>query len=890
MRISKRRDASTQTASQRVHTRFCRPGRFHVLVHRVTLPVLALFVLLFGAFGTAYAAHELNPELRVRVDALKAEFKREATASENGRERAWVVWEWGNAVAMMEEHIPINLTLMVRSIVTADPNTPVPLRAMRELDRYIYELSLRDDHPKGIGTLSLNAPDASPAESWQTFSVTYTAGSVGMTEGGRLLLARQFTSTAGMPQRDDPAGDNYVSIQSSNPAASFEFTTFPWYGPHGGFRSPIPLLAYRLTGTSLKEGDTVTLLFGDTSQGSRGFQVQTFSNDACGVPIYVNLETNDYFISLPIPTYRVVGKDAFAVHGFAPSIVKTDEGFQVSVRTEDYYYNRASGAIPEYQVWLNGDAYGTIPAGNKAITLMDVALDKPGVYRFTYSNANGSVKGSSNPIWVQDDPPWRLYWGETHGHSGFAEGQGSVDGYLIFGRDDARLDFLTLSEHDIWLDDYEWKVMNEKSREYTVEGTFIAIPGYEWTVQRQRGGHHNVFFRQPGHRRVSSHTAPVLSQLYRQLHAQNEPEDVLIIPHAHQTADWRQSDVELEQLVEVLSGHGTFEWFGRKYLANGHRVGFIGASDDHVGHPGHSGGGGYAGRRSNIGQFGGLAGVIAPEKTTDAIFDALRARHVYATSHSQRIILDAKLNGGVMGTELPYNESVVLEGKVIGTGAIDTIDVVKNGEVVWTQDYALRNGRAWNDVQLDFDSDSDPIFRDTPRGFRIWEGHVEVKGAELVAFSVQEKLNRNADFARVNSANPNRIDFSIATRGLINHLRLNLNGASADTTVEVHLEEKREGGRAPTIVRPNARFPEANVTFVLGDAAKGEAQRDFQVGRYRDRMRLRLVDPAAPMDQTFRYEETAGVMPGDHYYVRVRQLDGALAWSSPFWVGGEPPR
>jgi len=29
---------------------------------------------------------------------------------------------------------------------------------------------------------------------------------------------------------------------------------------------------------------------------------------------------------------------------------------------------------------------------------------------------------------------------------------------------------------------------------------------------------------------------------------------------------------------------------------------------------------------------------------------------------------------------------------------------------------------------------------------------------------------------------------------------------------------------------------------------------------------------------------------GDYYYLRVTQLDGARAWSSSIWVGGEAPR
>ncbi|MCH7908413.1 MAG: hypothetical protein IIB38_02210 [Candidatus Hydrogenedentes bacterium] len=62
------------------------------------------------------------------------------------------------------------------------------------------------------------------------------------------------------------------------------------------------------------------------------------------------------------------------------------------------------------------------------------------------------------------------------------------------------------------------------------------------------------------------------------------------------------------------------------------------------------------------------------------------------------------------------------------------------------------------------------------------------------------------------------------------------------------------------------------------------------MGRHRDELSLNLINPAAPMDQKFRFEDSTEPRHGDYYYLRVRQLDGGLAWSSPFWVGGETPR
>jgi hypothetical protein len=41
------------------------------------------------------------------------------------------------------------------------------------------------------------------------------------------------------------------------------------------------------------------------------------------------------------------------------------------------------------------------------------------------------------------------------------------------------------------------------------------------------------------------------------------------------------------------------------------------------------------------------------------------------------------------------------------------------------------------------------------------------------------------------------------------------------------------------------------------------------------------------MEQEFQYVDLDSPAPGDYYYVRVTQLDGAQAWSSPFWVGSK---
>ena len=845
----------------------------------------ALFVLLIvpSALGSDY----LTPELRAAVEKLKADVAEAQTTKETVVERARVLWDWANAVAMSGGYLPVNLPSSMRGALNIKPGQEVPLWTLLGIDAYVRELAIKDENPRAIGTLSSSTKGPFPAASWQTIEITYTVGEMPLSPGGGILIGRHFMSSHGVIQRDDPAGDNYVSIRSSNPKAQFANATGPLGGMHGSFRGVGQMPVFKLESTALTKGETVTLTFGDTSGGGRGFFVQTYSNDAFPLPLYIDLGGKGQFLSLPIPTYEVVGTTVDAVHGFAPSIVKVGEAMDISVRSEDRYYNRATGEMPAYKVMLNGKRYRpipTIPAGTEAITLFTgIRFDEPGIYRFSFQSKDGSIQGVSNPIWVKENPDWRVYWGETHGHCGFAEGQGTPDGFFTCGRDDARLDFLSLSEHDIWMDDYEWQFLKDAVSRYHVENKFVVFAGYEWTVRRQLGGHHNVFFRRPdGRKRVSSHRAPVLTELYRQLHLENDAEDVLIIPHAHQAGDWRTNDPDLERLVEIMSMHGTFEWFGRRYLLNGHQVGFLAAADDHLSHPGY-----VSPLPGGLFQRSGLAGVIAAEKTTDDIFDALRKRSVYATS-GKRIILDVRMNDAGMGNRQPYTEKRSIHGKAIGTGPVDTITVVKNGEEIWTKRYALSTLKRRSWIHVGFESSSEVFVRDNPRGYRIWNGSLEVEGARLVGVPAPGFANPYGESFSVDPENKNRVTFNTRTRGRINAMILELKGADTDTRIHFKIKATREQGKSPRPVIKAAMLPAADVTFSFVDEKLNRIVRDFKVGRSTDRITLTIVDPEAPMVQDFEFTDTENLQHGDWYYVRVRQLDGALAWSSPWWVGGEP--
>jgi hypothetical protein len=846
------------------------------------------------ARAAADRADYLDPKLRSDVESLIASVQSSPTTAETCGARARVLWGWANAWALTGRQIGEDAVAVLATVSGSEVRRqPCGKRVLAEIDDQVRELAIRDREPDAFGSLRFTPP-AQPlqAASWVTIEQTFTVGTRAVPTGGGFLLGNQIMADQSSIQNRDPAGDAYVTARASNPEVAFESTVKPLAGRHGGFKGTKDMPVFRVARGTLRPGDTVTFTYGDRSGGSKGFRLQTLSTDNLLLPIYVDVEGKGDFVATEWPALVVSGRtEQAAVEVVAPSVVAAGEKFDVVVRTEDSWSNRSSAGSPGYDLTLDGAVVAKIPRGDDPIAVAKgVSVTKPGTYRFVARSADGKLGATSNPVWVEEKPDRRIYWGELHGHSGYAEGQGAADQFFRYARDDARLDFVGLTDHDTAMDDWEWKTIEETRRRYDKDGEFVAFQAYEWSAGRELGGHHNVFFRKDAAKRVPRQEAPILDSLYPRLAKENGADNVLVIPHAHNAGDWNQSDGDVERLAEIDSMHGTFEWFGNRYLQNGYELGFIAASDDHRSKPGRAPGLFFAPQV----QPGGLAAAIAPKKTGDAIFDALRSRSAYATSGG-RVLLDARLNGSVMGTHQPSSAKRAIAGRVSGTAPIDRIDVIKNGMVAWSKSYLaapLRN-HAW--LQIGFESSSEvfpPQDRpagargasDNPREYRVWSGTVEVQGATLEKLNTTGLENAYLEWAKIDPANPNRVRFFAETRGKAESLLLELEGASETTRVVFDLVASKEDGFGEG-VRPLADIPAADVTFALSELRDSRLEHPLPVGPHADRLTLEVVDAAAPLDREFVWDDLTEARDGDYYYVRVTQLDGVQAWSSPFWVG-----
>ena len=846
--------------------------------------------LLALPFLFACAVEETPPApaagtLAARFEQLEAETAQPAASPAALLERVGVLWELSNALALEGAAIPVDYPALARRTFLAltkggDQPDPEVLESARVfLDRYTRELAVKARNPNATGTLTLSPAGPFRVGELVTLQQTYTVGDLPMSPGGGIILA----ANRGL-QADDPTAENHVTVTTSNPQAALQLAE-PW-GDWQSFITP-STLSWQLGGTSLEPGDTITITYGSTLGGGGGARLQRWSNDRVIFPVNVDLEGKGESWTPHWPSVEVRGAGEIShVNAIVPSRIASGEPFDIAVRSEDADKNLSSAATPRYRVLLGGKPLRTIPAGSGAITVLeDLVLEQPGVYRFEVRSDDGTLQALSNPMVVADAPDQRVYWGETHGHSGFAEGQGSPDGYYRFGRDVARLDFASLSEHDLWLDDAEWLALGEAVTTYLEPGRFTAILGYEWTASNPDGGHHNVYFADNADRkRVPVQETVRQEDLYQRLRANNDPQDVLIIPHAHQSGDWRESDAEMERLVEIQSGHGTFEYFGNKYLQQGWEIGFIGASDNHVGHPG------YSGIRNR--QLGGLAAVLATQNTPQAIFHALRDRATYATT-GERIVLEATLNGGRMGTRLPMAVERRLECRVLGTAPIDTIDVIKNGTVVFTRRYLETRLQSSAFLQIKLESSSEVFTgHKNPRPARYWNGRLRVEGAELVDFKRPWYYNPDTFQLRRDESDSNRLELRTNTRGRGKGILLELGGANRNTTIVVEWDETRElaprdGTTAEMMDREPQVLPAGEARFRLGELDNGLGRAQIRVVDNTDFVQIQLVPADGDLDQDFEFVDREALAPGDYYYLRVTQVDGAMAWSSPWWVGAK---
>ncbi len=297
---------------------------------------------------------------------------------------------------------------------------------------------------------------------------------------------------------------------------------------------------------------------------------------------------------------------------------------------------------------------------------------------YTLTIAEAVVDWGGNPIpiaqrsWsfsTETEPEMFAYHGDIHNHTSYSDGSGVPNDAFTQARA-AGLDFLAVTDHSYSVSDPEWADTLAQANAHTANGAFVAIRGFEYTQGAE--GHINVY-NTVRHAVRSDTTATctmcdytpnleagvTVQGFYPWLavtgtQAVDDAGTVMQFNHPGwmNFNDWTyHPEVEaIAQLEEVGNGTGTSyvfsfdEWV--RSLDYGWKVGATNNSDTH---------------RPNWGEATEhRTGIVAPELTKRALFDAMRARRTFASEDANYEIF-FKANGYWMGSELPNTGEIAFE-------------------------------------------------------------------------------------------------------------------------------------------------------------------------------------------------------------------------------------
>ena len=705
-----------------------------------------------------------------------------------------------------------------------------------------------------LGVVTLEGADPVIAGSLGQWRLVYTVGSYGVDEGGTIKLAQRMMSDWETPQFDRPAAPAYTTVTTSGPAKLRPYTHRKAYD-----RPWSTCLVIDVYDGSLAPGDTVTITLGDQSQGSPGIRAQTFQETAHEFRFLVDPTNASVVRPLPTsPKFEISAGDPVELVCILPSQARVGQAVEIFVKGQDRWHNPTPAPASLSFTW-EGSGRPTI-AGDQ------LTFAAPGSGALLVATQDGLHACRSNPLTVfEQTPHYQRYWGDLHAQTAATVGTGTEEEYFTFGRDVARLDFMSHQGNDFQMTDEDWRRLNDTTRAFHEEGRFVVFPGYEWSANTPAGGDRNVFYREEGWPIMrSSHwqipqvpedeqtPAHPASTLFAHVRRFVDPDHVLLASHVGgRYADIRRYfDQELGPLVEVLSCWGVFEWLLWDAFEQGYIVGVMCNSDGHKGRPGAEGPG-----AGEFGIAGGLTCVLAESLSRAAIFAALKARRCYGVS-GPRIDLDFTVDGQPMGSVIETHGSSQVAASVTGTAPLESLTLFCGKEaiqIVQPAAFAATSGSkrmrvSWRGSRI------------RGRARRVtWDGRIQIHGAALVAAAT---VGFDAQTDGILEQNAHELRFKSCTTG-------DMDG------IDLWLDQSEQG----TIIFDS---PVGRGAVNLDDL---DAKQQFNFGGLDMALCVERY-PEQLTEYAARLSATVSPPPGQTtpYFVKVVQSDGHMAWSSPIYI------
>lgn len=735
-----------------------------------------------------------------------------------------------------------------------------------------------------MGTARIEPQTPVEAGSFASFTLVYTAGYFGIDDTGSLKIVFRFASDMGRPQFADPKAAGYTTVEASN-GAVLEVA----YDNKRNIRPWDKTLFIRVMRGFLREGDTITVRFGDRRQGSPGIRVQTMAEPTFEFRVLADPFATYNYCELPAqPWVAVVPGPPVKWVAVVPTLQRAGEPFRLGLKAEDKWGNptdrvdqvlrfeatRAIEGLPEAVHF---------PPGQKAAAIDALVATEPGDYVIALRDEAGAVLCESNPMRVVERPELMAYWGDLHGQSEETIGTNSAEDYFHFARDIGFLDVMSHQGNDFQITTPFWERLNQLSAAYNKDGSFIVFPGFEWSGNTGLGGDRNVLYLREGrpiHR--SSHAlvddlsdvaldANSAEDLFRAL----KGEDCVVFAHiGGRYADISVAhDVRLERSIEIHSDWGTFEWLLHDAFRQNYRVGILANSDGHKGRPGAS----YPGA-SLFGAYGGLSCILATALTRAAIVDALRRRHHYATTGC-RMVLDVRArfegpaerfdNDPQLGPTRAYAATGAMMGDIVrvdGDRVTLSIEALGSAPI---ERLEIRNGTETLETVRPYAAS------DLGRRIRvIWEGSEYRGRGRQTVWDGEARLAGNG-FARISPINFYNLDKTLTRHGSdrLTWQALTTGGFGG---FDAWLDHPSDGTLVIDTPLVKEEIPVASIGLEDQVFANGGIKRQIRVFRLPDENPHRHLK----LDRRLRLSKDAD----DRLYVCVTQEDGHLAWSSPIYL------
>lgn len=692
-----------------------------------------------------------------------------------------------------------------------------------------------------------------------TWTIVYTAGLYGMDIGATLKVAFRLASDWGAPQFTHPGAPNYATVACSNPTVEVRAR----FDRKGHVRPWSNAIIVDVLEESMAEGDTITIVLGDRTRGGPGAYAQTFAEADFGFSVLSDPFATGIFVELPdSPILPVEAGPAARIRLVAPGQAEMGAAVTVLLKAEDEWGNVATSYVGEIRI-EGGKEPRTVPVepGDGGRVAVELVLPREKLVRLRALDPATGFEAISNPIFCPDGAAetggMHLYWGDIHGQTGETVGTGTVASYFPFARDVALLDYTAHAANDFQITAEHYKDIQEHVRLNHVPGKFVTFLAFEWSGNTPGGGDHNVYFLnddEPIHR--SSHWQlddwsdwgtdryPITS-IYEEYRGRS---DVMVIPHiGGRRASLEYHDPDLSPFIEINSVHGRFEWFAREAMERGMRVGFVANSDDHTGRPGAA----YPIEHFSV--RGGLMATWARGLTRESLWEAFHARRVYGTS-GERIVLRFWSDGHPMGEEYVASGPPQLRVAAAGTCGIERVEIWRDSQLF----YVYRPADTTRQSRFLKVSWAGSRSRGRNRRMR-WDGSLSVSGGVIV--------------------NARTVAFDTPREGIVAQDAQSVRWVSTTAGDPDGLRLELEIGDEAML---HIATPAIETDLRIADLAEGEQV--LATSGLDGELRI-AFEPAESQPS-----EVDFTVPGDSaptpaaYWIRLVQVDGETAWSSPIFV------